>query len=292
MSQTTYHRPRTVEEARSLKAETPGACYIAGGTDLLVRMRSGDEDPSALISLRSLPELRGIAADGALAIGAMTTLTDVLEHPAVKEHYPVLIRAVRAIGSVQIRNVATLGGNLARAVPCADSAPALLVLDARVRIEGPGGRREIPIDELFVGSRRTCLGPDDVLAAILLDPAPPRARSVFLKKTRVHMDLALASVAVLLEMDADGETGSRQTCTYARVATGSVAPTPLRLPEVESLFAGRRITPEVLRRAQELAREGISPISDVRTSADYRRHITGVLLARAVSTLLNGGSEQ
>ena len=288
MSQiTSYHRPRTLEEARSLKAETPGACYIAGGTDLLVRMRSGHEDPSALISLRSLPELRGIAADGVLSIGAMTTLTDVLEHPAVQEHYPALIRAVRAIGSVQIRNVATLGGNLARAVPCADSAPALLVLDALVRIEGPAGRREIPIDELFVGSRQTCLGPDDVLAAILLDPPPSRARSVFLKKTRVHMDLALASVAVLLEMDAAGET-----CAYARVATGSVAPTPLRLPEVESLLEGRRITPEVLARAQELAREVISPITDVRTSADYRRHITGVLLGRAVSILLDEGPEQ
>ena len=145
-------------------------------------------------------------------------------------------------------------------------------------IAGPSGRREIPVDELFVASRETSLEKDEILTAIELAESSPRERAVFLKKTRVHIDLALASVAVLLEMDGE-------VCRNVRIAVGSVAPTPLRLREVESFLEGQEPTPDVLKRAQELARDGISPISDVRTSADYRRHITGVLLSRAISTL-------
>ncbi len=287
MFHTAYHRPRTLEEARSLKAETPGACFIAGGTDLLVQMKGGLKRPGDLISLRSVAELAGVTTGGVTAVGAMTTLTDVLRHPVLSERFPALVAAVRSMGSVQIRNVATLGGNLCNASPAADSAPPLLVLGARARIQGRDGEREIPIEDLFAGPGRTCLGPDDVLTAILLDPPSSGARSAFLRKTRVHVDLALASVAVALEMDPAGET-----CRQARVAAGAVAPTPLRLLEVEALLAGRKITPEVLGRARELARDAVSPITDVRASADYRRHITGVLLGRAVSGLLNGGLEQ
>ncbi len=287
MSHTAYHRPRTLEEARSLKAETPGACFIAGGTDLLVRMKDGRERPSALISLRSVAELTGVTTGGVTSIGANTTLTDLLDHPVVGERFPPLVAAVRSMGSVQIRNVATLGGNLCNASPAADSAPPLLVLGAMARIQGGDGEREIPIEDLFVGPGQTCLGSDDILTAILLDPPPSGARGAFLRKTRVHVDLALASIAVVLEMDPAGET-----CREARVAAGAVAATPLRLLEVEAMLAGKKITPEVLGRARELARDGISPISDVRASADYRRHVTGVLLARAVSSLLNGDREQ
>ncbi len=287
MPHTAYHRPRTLEEARSLKAETPGACFIAGGTDLLVQMRGGRKRPGALISLRSVAELAGVTTGGVTAIGAMTTLTDVLRHPVVSKRFPALVAAVRSMGSVQIRNVATLGGNLCNASPAADSAPPLLVLGAKARIEGGDGEREIPIEDLIAGPGRTCLGPDDVLTAILLDPPPSGARGAFLRKTRVHVDLALASVAVALEMDPASEI-----CRQARVAAGAVAPTPLRLREVEAMLAGEKITQETLGRARQLARDGISPISDVRASADYRRHITGVLLARAVSSLLNGGLGQ
>ncbi len=286
MSHTTYHRPRTLEEARSLAAETPGARYIAGGTDLLVQMKSGRERPDALISLRSVPELAGITTGGVTSIGAMTTLTDVLGHPVVSKRYPALVAAVRSMGSIQIRNAATLGGNLCNASPAADSAPPLVALGARASVRGRDGVREIPIEDLFAGPGRTCLGPGDILTAILLDPPPSGARGAFLRKTRVHVDLALASIAVVLEMDPAGET-----CREARVAAGAVAPTALRLRQVEAVLAGGKITPEILGRARQLARDGISPISDVRASADYRRHITGVLLGRAVSALLNGGVE-
>ncbi len=287
MFPTAYHRPRTLEEARSLKAETPGACFVAGGTDLLVQMKGGRRRPGALISLRSVAELAGVTTGGVTSIGAMTTLTDVLGHPVVSQRFPALASAVRSMASVQIRNVATLGGNLCNASPAADSAPPLLALGAKARIQGLDGEREMPIEDLFAGPGRTCLGRDDILTAILLDSPSARIRGAFLRKTRVHVDLALASIAVVLEMDPAGET-----CRQARVAAGAVAPTPLRLREVETVLAGRKLTPEVLGRAKELACDGISPISDVRASADYRRHITGVLLGRAVSSLLNGGPEQ
>jgi len=276
-----YHRPRCLDEARSLKAEIPGSRFIAGGTDLLVQVRNGGQRPTALISLRSMPELVGVTADGATRIGAMTSLSELVEHPVIGRRHPLLASALATVGSVQIRNVATLGGNLCNAAPCADGGPPLLVLGARVGIDGPQARREVAVEELFVGPGETCLGADEILAEILVDPPPPGARGIFLKQRRVAMDLALASVAVWLDMADDGEM-----CLAARVAVGSVAPTPLRLPRVEAALAGRVLTPELVSEAKALARQDIAPISDVRASADYRRHLTGVLFERAVSTLL------
>lgn len=275
-----YLRPRTLEEALSLKAEIAGSRIIAGGTDLLVRIDDGQERPGALISLRSLPELVGVETNGVTRLGPMTTLTDILEHRDLGGRYPILQQAVRAVGSVQIRNAATLGGNLCNASPCADGAQALLALDARLRVRGAGGERDVPIDGFFVGYRETCLRPDEVLTAVLIDPPPPGGVGIFLKKCRLERDLALASVAMFLDMD-----GS--TCRSARVAAGSVAPVPLRLKEVESLLQGERLGPELLSRAQDLARQSIAPVSDVRASADYRREITGVLIKRALQALLD-----
>ncbi len=282
MKSPAYHRPRTLEEARALMAKTPGASFLAGGTDLLVRMDHGLEQPEALISLRCVPELSGITSNGATVVGAITTLTDVAEHAPTVARYPVLAEAVREIGSVQIRNAATLGGNLCGAAPCADSAPALLVLDARVRVLGDGGQREMPLAELFAGARETSLAADEILVAVVLDP-PSGGRARFLKHKRVQVDLALASVAVYLEMDDD-----TRTCRTARVAAGSVAPTPVRLGAAEDILAGQEITPDLLARSAELARSAVEPISDVRASADFRRHLTGVLLERAVRSLLPG----
>jgi CO/xanthine dehydrogenase FAD-binding subunit len=276
-----YLRPCTLEEARRLKSEIAGSRFIAGGTDLLVRIDDGQERPGALISLRSLPELVGVETNGVTRIGSMTVLTDLLEHRELCNRYPVLRQAVAAIGSVQIRNAATLGGNLCNASPCADGAAALLALDARLRIRGPGGERDVAIDTFFAGYRETCLRPDEVLTAVLVDPPARGSRGVFLKKCRLERDLALASVAVCLELD-DGGT----TCRTARLAAGSVAPTPLRLKQVEALLEGRRLTPDVLAQAGDLARQSVAPVSDVRASADYRRHLTGVLTRRAVETLL------
>jgi carbon-monoxide dehydrogenase medium subunit len=279
MSRFEYHRPRTLKEAFELVRRTPEARYIAGGTDVMVRMRSGRMKPPALVSLRNVPELLGVEVDasGTLRVGGGAPLADVLASRAVRERAPVLAVAVESMGSAQIRSVATLGGNVCNASPCADSAPALLVLGARVRLEGPEGTRELPIDELFTGPGATALRPAEVVTAFLLDAPSPAARGVFLKKSRVSMDLAIANVAVSLEVDGD-------TCRRARVAAGAVAPVPLRLRAVEDVLTGARLTADVAAEAARRAMEAVTPISDIRGSADYRRAIVGAYVKRAVET--------
>ncbi|RKY14711.1 MAG: xanthine dehydrogenase family protein subunit M [Planctomycetota bacterium] len=284
MSHFDYHRPDSLGDALQLKQGLPDARWVAGGTDLLVKLKSGTASAGALISLRGLNELRGIdTSGGGAVIGALTPLSDVLAHPVVAERYPVLVRAIADIASPQIRNAATLGGNFCNASPCADTPPPLLVLEARVRIEGPAGAREVPADAFFLGPGQTCLGPDEILAAVVLDPPRPGAVGAFLKKGRVRVDIALVNVAVLVQL----EGGS---FAHVRVAAGAVAPTPLRLRAVEELLEGQRATPELLVRADALAAESVAPITDVRASAGYRRRITGVYVRRCLEQLCNEGS--
>lgn len=278
-----YLRPRTIEEAQEWKLRTEGASYLAGGTDLLVRMKEGKEHPSALISLRRVPGLSGIHVDGVVRIGTATPIADCLVDSVLAARFPVLVQAMSSMGSVQIRDVATIGGNLCTASPCADTAPPLLVLGARIAVRNAasGLEDEIPLEEFFLGPRQTRLGPHDLATAVVLERTSPGARAIFFKKTRVKMDLALASVAVLLELD-----GAR--CLKARVATGSVAPTPRRLDAVERLLTGQVLSREILLRAEQLARESVAPICDLRAGDDYRRHVTGVFVRRALEVLLKG----
>ncbi|MBI5477888.1 MAG: xanthine dehydrogenase family protein subunit M [Deltaproteobacteria bacterium] len=281
-----YHRPRSLEEALRLKGADPGACYVAGATDVMVRVRAGDLAPTALISLRGVPELRGIdfgdVGRGA-RLGAATTIGEIAAHPGLREAYPVLAQAAAVLGSVQIRNAATVGGNLCNASPCADTAPALLVLGARLRLQRPGGHREVPLEEFFRGPGETCLARDEVVTQVLLDPPAAGARSAYRKQGRVHMDLAQASLAVLVELDG-------ATCRRALLAAGSVAPVPLRLKPVEALLAGTRLDEGVLAEAGALAARTVAPITDVRATADYRRAIVGVFLRRMLADLRDGGA--
>jgi len=283
MNRFAYHRPRTLEEALQLKASLPGSRYVAGGTDLLVQIKNGDERPEALVSLRSIPELSTIEVGDETRIGALATIEELLEHNEVSRRYPALVQSARTVGGVQIRNAATLGGNLCNASPAADCATPLLVHQARLQIASRDRHYEMPLDEYFTGPGKTRMEPDEIVTAILLDVPSSSTRSIFLKQGRVGMDVALVNMAVLLETNTDD--GS---CSKALVAAGAVAPVPLRLVEVERLLEGKVIDAELLSHAELLARESVSPISDVRAGADYRRHITGVLLKRAVETLLNG----
>lgn len=275
-----YHRPASLDEVLGLLASSDDAACIAGGTDLLV---PGSPPPPILVSLRSVPELTGIASSDTAGtrIGAATTITDVARHPGLAADYPVLVAAARRIGSEQIRNVATVGGNLCRAAPCADLAPPLFVLEAHAEIVGAGGTREVPIEEFFTGPGATCLAPGEVLAAVRLEPPRPGAVGRFLKKGRVRMDLSIASVALLLEAE-DGR------CRRIRLAAGSVAPTPLRLQPVEALLEGAELTDEVLGAAAALAAETVKPITDVRSTESYRRRIVGVYVKRGITQALAG----
>lgn len=274
-----YYKPGTLEEAIQLKKAIPGSMFIAGGTDIMVQVRNREHRPPALISLRSIPGLNSIEMNGGARIRALTAVSDIISHSVLGKEYPGLVQAARKLGSVQVRNVATIGGNLCNCSPCADLALPLLVLEARVRIRSEEAEREIPLTEFFRGPGQSCLASDEVLTEILLDPPPQKARTIFLKKGRVHIDLAIASVAILLVIEGE-------ECLRARIAAGSVAPVPLRLYEVEELLESGTLTLRLVRKAQRLAAECVSPITDIRSTEEYRRQVVGVYVKRGLGRLL------
>ncbi|MCC6523008.1 MAG: xanthine dehydrogenase family protein subunit M [Polyangiaceae bacterium] len=271
-----YHRPTTLAEALRLAAE-PGARVLAGGTDLVLRMRDGRERPDALVSLGRVAELAGVTfgADR-VRLGARTTLAELVEHEELGRLFPALLGAARVFGSMLVRNLATVGGNLCNASPCSDLAPPLIALGARVELASREARRELPLGDFFVGPRETRLAPGELLTAVVLDRPGPRDRSAVLKHTRVTVDLALVNVAVALELD-------RGKVARVRAVAGAVGPTPLRLLGVEALVAGQALAPELLAEAGRRAGAEVKPISDVRASAEYRRMLTGVLCRRALA---------
>jgi len=273
-----YFKPQSLHQAWRLKREWPDALFIAGGTDLMVQIKNRELSPPVLISLRSIAELIGIEAGQTSRIGALTTISDISQHPELAQKFPLLQEAARNLGSFQIRNVATIGGNLCNCSPSADMALPLLVLEAKLKLQRPQGTRLIPVEELFKGPGKTCLSLDEILTDILLTQLGQNSKSIFLKKGRVKMDLAIASLAVMLETEG-------KKCLKARLAAGSVAPVPLRLKEVEALLEGKLLTKDLIEKAQELAMKVITPISDIRASRQYRRQILAVLIKRALEKL-------
>ncbi|MAE27432.1 MAG: carbon monoxide dehydrogenase [Planctomycetes bacterium] len=275
MTSANYLRPTSLGDALEAMATSSDARFVAGGTDLMVGLRKRRETCPTMISLRRVAELKGLEWTGdRLRIGAAMPLSDIVAQEAVGQKFPALAQSIAVLGSVQIRNVATLGGNLCNASPAADTAPALLAYDAQVELASINGTRQVALDEFFTGPGATQLRPGEILAAVLLQ-ASPSAGSAFTRLGRVRMDLAQASAAALLEMK-DGR------CLRARVAVGAVAPTPLRLSGVEDLLQGSSLDPDTLAQAQRSVAGLISPISDLRASAVYRRRITPVLVKRAV----------
>lgn len=274
-----YFRPQSLEEAFELKDSIPDARFIAGGTDLLVQIRNRELLPKALISLRAIPELAAIKTNGDTRIGAMATISQIIQHPTLSKNYALLGLAAKNLAGPQIRNIATIGGNLCNCSPSADMAPPLLAMEAKVRLQSSRTSRVIHLDEFFKGPGETCLASDEILIEILLEPASHQAKAIFLKKGRVKMDLATASIAALLEMEGN-------TCRKARFAAGSVAPLPIRLQKLEALLEDAKITEELIDECQQLAVVSVSPITDIRASADYRRHIIGVYTRRALESAL------
>jgi carbon-monoxide dehydrogenase medium subunit len=273
-----YYQPRSLDEAFRLKKSIPKSLYVSGGTDLIVRIKNKELHPRALISLRSIPNLCAIENGKCTRIGAMTTIGGLIQNSVLCEKYPVLIEAARELGSVQIRNMATIGGNLCNGSPAADMAPPLLVLEAKVRLQNGQKYRETPLEKFFISPGRTCLAPDELMTHILLEPPERDMQGVFMKKGRMKKDLATASVAVLLKTE-----GKR--CITARIAAGSVAPVPQRLLKVESLLERAALSQELLTDAQKLASKSVSPITDIRSTKKYRCHLVGVLVKRALEKL-------
>lgn len=274
-----FYKPKSLAEVWELKNKFPNARYIAGGTDMMVKIRKGVLSPEAMISLRDVAGLKDITVDKSIRIGAGATITEVAENTQLQKVVPVLVQAAKRIGGLQIRNVGTVGGNICNCSPCADTAPAMLVLDAKVVIQSAKSKREIPLQDFFKGPGASCLLSEEILVSYQIDIPADNAKAVFIKKGRVQMDLSLVSVAVLLEMDG-------KVCKKARIAAGSVAPVPMRLNKAEKVLENCEITEDKIREAQKIAMESVSPISDVRCSADYRRHLVGAYLKKAIQSLI------
>ncbi len=262
-----------------------GAVPLAGGTDLLVKVRAGVARPGLLVDVSRVESLRGLSrSQDGLSIGAALPLADLLGDAAVRDAYPLLATVLRSLGSTQIRSRATLGGNLANASPAADGALALLAYDARLTLASRAGSRALPLREFFRGPGRTALARGEYVHSITL-PAPDANQAFFFHKVgrRRALTIAIASVAGLLSLE-DG------VIVDARIAAGSVAPTPLRLAAVEDALRGCRLDAALARAAGDSASREVSPITDVRASADYRRDVTGELVARFLSTALRASS--
>ncbi len=274
-----YLKPQSLEEVLSLLNQFgTKAKLIGGGTDAIVMQRQNKISPDLFISLRGIPGLDHIEGNGLLKIGAMVTHRAIEQSPLIRERFPLLSEASGLLGSVQIRNVATLGGNLCTASPSAETAPPLLVYEAEVHLISQKGERRIPLESFFLGPGETALEQKEVLKEILLQPPPPNSRGAYLKLgRRKAMDLAVVNVAVLLTLNP--KTG---ICERARIALGAVAPTPIRVREAENIIEGNQLNDELIRKAGEMAKHTCSPISDIRASSEYRREMVGVLVEKAI----------
>lgn len=277
--------PKTLSEALSLLRKHNGAARaIAGGTDLLPKMKRREIAPNYLIDLKGIAGLHFIKYDKekGLRIGAATTLNEILESSVVRKRYPILTEAVSQMASAQIRNMGTITGNLCNAVPSADSAPPLIALGAKLKLVGPKKARTVLVEDFFKGPDKTVLGPVELVAEIQIPPSRSGEFGTYLKHTlRREMDLAVVGVAAYLSLDS-----KRNVCKDVKIVMGAVAPVPMRAKEGEEILRGKPIDRDLIESAAKIASEEAEPIDDIRSSADHRREMVKVLTKRAVQQCL------
>ncbi|MDQ2067899.1 xanthine dehydrogenase family protein subunit M [Xinfangfangia sp. CPCC 101601] len=278
-----YHAPNSLEEVSGLLTSLgDGAFILAGGTDLLVEIRERLRTVKHLVDIKKVPGLSGITCSAAqgLRFGAMTTAGELAAHPGLAQLYPNLYDALCALASIQVRNRATVIGNICRASPSADTIPPLVADGASIETWHPDGARIIPLAEFFTGPGRSVLRAGEIATAITVPPPQPGSYRAYIKHgRRKAMELATVGVAVSLDTK-DG------ICTAARIALGAVGPVVLRAPQAEALLVGTRLDPKTVTSAAQQAMLECTPISNVRSSADYRREMVGVLTRRAVQQVL------
>jgi len=274
-----YCEPSTVDEAVLLLSRFGSKGNIfAGGTDLLVEMREHIRRPDHVINIKKVRGLDQLAFDerAGLRCGALVTMRTIETSPVVREHYRSLASAAQELGSVQVRNRATLGGNVCRASPSADTLPPLIADQASAVLQGPEGTRLVALEDFFTGPGRTVLGGNEVLTEFRIPAPPPGTAKVYIKHgRRKAMELATVGVAVTVTI-ADG------TFRHVRIVLGAVAPTPIRTHRAEGLLLGRAASRDLIDAAAAAAMDDARPITDVRASADYRRAMVGVLTKRAL----------
>jgi carbon-monoxide dehydrogenase medium subunit len=281
-----YAAPRTLAEAVALLAQWGDRSRVlAGGSDVLVQMREGRRHVDFLVDAKHVPELNRLECSPAagLVLGAAVPCYRICEHPEIQRHYPGLVDAVSLVGGVQIQSRASVGGNLCNASPAADTIPALIAHRTVCLVAGPGEQRgECPVESFCVAPGRTVLGPGQLLVLLRLPPPAPRCGGAYLRFIpRGEMDIAVVGAGVHVTLDESG-----RTCTAARIALAAVAPTPLLVPEAGAALVGTALAEADIEKASAAARSAARPISDMRGDADFRRHLVGVLVRRALTIAL------
>jgi len=270
-----YFEPKTIDEASALLIEYGDkAKLLAGGTDLLPMLKEGKLSPQYIISLENIPGLSGIEYDDGLSVGALTKIREIEKSPIIREKYIALAEGAEVIGSVQIRNLGTIGGNICHASPAADTAPALLAYGAIVKIAGKNGGREIPIEDFYLGPGKTALEDGEIVTEFFLPEQRERSGANYIKLAiRRLMDLAFVSVATSVTL-ADGVIDD------IKIGLGAVAPTPIRATNAEEILHKKAFDNNLLEKAGIVAGEQAQPISDLRSSAEYRSKMVKVLTMR------------
>ncbi len=284
-----YEAPTTVDRAVSLLAAEKGLTFIlAGGTDLLVRMKSGQIEPDLVVDVKRIEPLRRITAEGGgYRIGAAVPSAELGEHEGLRRLWPGVVEAANLIGSTQIQGRATMTGNLCNASPAADSVPALVAAGATVTIAGPRGRRELPVEDVATAPGKTALAKGEIVESIFLPARPPRAADAYLRFIpRTEMDIAVVGAGVSLTLDDKG------ICKAARVSLGAVAPRVLLVKEAADALIGTSIDEAALDNLAAAASAACRPIDDKRGTREFRIQVAGVLARRAAAIALRRAQGQ
>jgi carbon-monoxide dehydrogenase medium subunit len=280
MTEIRYVAPRSLDEAIGAFAAAGSAARImAGGTDLLVQMRSGLVRPGLIVDIKKIDEMNSIeeTAEGGFRIGAAVSGAVLAEHPKFAKAWPGVLEAVNLIGSKQVQGRASAGGNLCNGSPAGDSVPAMIAAGAVVTIQGPNGRRELPVEKVPAGPGRTNLTRGEILVSFTMPPRPPGSSDAYLRMIpRTEMDIAVVGLGVSLTLK-DG------VCTAARVGLGAVAPTALLIEAAGQALTGSKLDDAALDKAAEACRAACRPIDDKRGTIAYRVKTAGVLLKRTVA---------
>ena len=278
------HEPRSLKEAFALlERYGEDAHVLAGGTALVLLIRSGLLLPGHIVALRHVPGMReiGITPDGGLEIGALVTHREIERSALVQRFFAPLSETFGRVATVRIRNQGTVGGNLVHADPAGDPPPMLMALDAEIAIAGAGGARTIPVSDFFQGLFETALLPGEIVTSIRIPPPTSQMRGTYVKFLPASKDdYATVSVAAALGCDAAG------VCENVRIALGAVAPTPMRARRAEAALLGRPLTPALIAEAASLVREEVDPQDDMRGSAAYKREMARVWTERALASLV------
>ncbi len=280
LSRFEYFKPRSFEEAIKLLNEHKGKIRpLAGGTDLIVSMKEKGLKVQNILDLKGIEGYDFIReANGSIEIGALTTIRSIETSQIIRQRCPFLSEAAGVLGSVQVRNMATIGGNVCNASPSAEMAPPLMALEAQLEIIGDKGTRRVPLEGFFTGPGQSVLMENELVTMLVIPLLPPNSAGAYIKHSpRKAMDIAVVSVCCAITFDFD-----KRRCIDSRVVLGAVAPTPLRARRVESVLNNKEITEMEIEEAMGVAACEARPITDIRASAQYRTEMIKVFVGRGI----------